>query len=449
MTFGLTDDGLVIPTQFVIRENLNVVIRDTFGASVDLGDKSAIGQYTGILSDRLASLWQALEAVHSSQNPDKATLAALDGLCLLTGTFRPAASYSAVTLTLTGTPTTVVATGSKVSTESTEQVFQTLADATITATVAWVNTTAYAVGDRRTNSSRVYECITLGVSAGSGGPTTTAADITDGTVHWIYLGEGTGDIDVEARAEETGVVVALAGDLTTIETSVGGWSSSTNLLDANPGRAVATDAELRILREQQLATGGNATLSALRAEILEVEDVTAVTVFQNVTDSVDADGLPPHSVEVLVRGGEDQDIWDALLAGVAAGIRTFGGEDGTSTDDEGTVHDVSFSRPEEIFVYATLVVTYDADLYPADGDDQIKALIVDFGDRQATGKNVVASSLTAQAFLVAGVLDVSSCLISEAPTTVPVASTTIAFSLRQLAVFDTSRVTITSSAGVP
>lgn len=52
---------------------------------------------------------------------------------------------------------------------------------------AWGATTAYVVGDRVVNSSKIYRCITAGTSAGSGGPTTTNLDITDGTVHWQYI----------------------------------------------------------------------------------------------------------------------------------------------------------------------------------------------------------------------------------------------------------------------
>lgn len=52
---------------------------------------------------------------------------------------------------------------------------------------AWAATTAYTVGQYVTNSSNIYRCITAGTSAGTGGPTGTTADITDGTVHWAYV----------------------------------------------------------------------------------------------------------------------------------------------------------------------------------------------------------------------------------------------------------------------
>ncbi len=53
--------------------------------------------------------------------------------------------------------------------------------------LAWTPSTAYTVGTRVTNAGNVYSCITAGTSAASGGPTTTASDITDGTVHWQYV----------------------------------------------------------------------------------------------------------------------------------------------------------------------------------------------------------------------------------------------------------------------
>lgn len=53
---------------------------------------------------------------------------------------------------------------------------------------AWVQSTAYVIGDRVNNDTgKIYECITAGTSAGSGGPTGTNADITDNTAHWKYV----------------------------------------------------------------------------------------------------------------------------------------------------------------------------------------------------------------------------------------------------------------------
>lgn len=46
---------------------------------------------------------------------------------------------------------------------------------------------SYAVNNVVANAGNYYRCITAGTSAGSGGPTTTSGNITDGTVHWTYM----------------------------------------------------------------------------------------------------------------------------------------------------------------------------------------------------------------------------------------------------------------------
>lgn len=54
----------------------------------------------------------------------------------------------------------------------------------------WVATTAYTARSSWViNSGNLYLCTTSGTSAGSGGPTTTANDITDGTAHWTFIGK--------------------------------------------------------------------------------------------------------------------------------------------------------------------------------------------------------------------------------------------------------------------
>lgn len=446
--FGLTASGLNVKTAADVREDIIAELRPKWGASFDFSDHGVAGQLIGEVAIVAGSIMSLVEAVYAAGNRDTATGSALDAVLLLTGTVRAPARSSTATLTLTGTPTTAVPVGSRVKTSSTGATFATTADGTIALLDSWATSTAYAIGDRVTNASRCYVCITAGTSAGSGGPTTTSSDIADNTAHWRYMGEGTGAVDVTAAASATGATVAVSGDLTVIDTPVGGWSSAINLLDATPGRAVATDAEARVQGEADLARAGATTPDAIRETLLAVAGVESVTVFFNPTDATDGDGLPPHAVECLVRGGADQDIWDALLAScIAAGIGTHGTEDGTAEDSEGTAHDVSFSRPTEVNIYVAVTLEKDPSVYPSDGDAQVKAAIAAYGDAQNCGKNAVASRLAAAAFTVPGVLDVSDVNIDTAPT--PLNSFTIPISARELAVYDTSRIAVTSSDGTP
>lgn len=475
--YGLTDAGLVVKTIGVIRDDLNAALRQVFGASVNLGDESIIGQMTGIVSEAFAKVWELIEGVNSGRDPDAATGAALEQICLLTGTLRPPASYSAVGLILTGDDTTVVPASRKLVTLSTGIEFTTdsAGPVTITAVGPWVAATAYVAGDRVSSNGGVYQCTSAGTSHATTGPgpaplfpdpDTAAAqdfnDVADGTAVWLYCGEGDGAVDVVAQASETGPKVAVAYDIRgedAIVDVVAGWSGVVNPLDASVGNDAATDADLRILREQELQSGGSSPIDALRAELLEVPGVVATTIFQNVNDVTDGDGIPPHSIEALVRGPDapdadfDQSIFDALLAGVAAGIRTHADPagtpvTGTALDSEGTAHTMKFSRPTNVNIWVDVELTKDPDNYPSDGDDQVKLAIVEYGDAQNTGKDVVASALIGAIFAaVPGILDVTLLQIDDAAA--PSTSTTIPISLRQLAVFDTSRITVVSIDGVP
>lgn len=60
---------------------------------------------------------------------------------------------------------------------------------TVCTATAWAASTAYSLGNRVLNDtpSKVYECITAGTSAGSGGPTGTGSSITDGSVTWTWI----------------------------------------------------------------------------------------------------------------------------------------------------------------------------------------------------------------------------------------------------------------------
>lgn len=444
--YGLLPTGFAPQPTTVIRDEINNEIRGEFGASIDVSDYSLLGYIIGIVAERLGKLWEVAEAVYGSQDPDKASGAALDALCGLIGTFREAASPSTVTLTLTGTPTTTVTGGNRVSAESTGAEFTTDADAEIAVLDDWTINTAYALGDRVTASNRAYVCTQAGTSAGAGGPATTDAVIVDNTVRWRYLGEGTGAVDVTATCTVNGPSIAVAYDITEIETSVTGWDSVLNLEDADLGTNLGTDESTRLQREIDLATPGTSTADAIRQALLAVDDVDTVKVFVNNTDAPDADGVPAHAIEAVVQGGADQDIWDCLLANVAAGIATHGTEDGTATDEAGTDHDVSFSRPSEVEIYVELDVDYDADTFPADGEDQIKDAVVAYGNARGLGLNAVASGCLAQAFRVTGVLDVTDAKVG---TVDPPASTSVNITSRQLAVYATGRVTVNLSAGTP
>jgi hypothetical protein len=440
-TYGVTSAGFVTKPLTDIKTDLEGALTAEFGASLDLGAESLHGSIIGILSDRLSQLWDLAEGINQAFDPDAAGGVAQDELAGLTGTQRLASKRSTDTLTAIGTAGTILSTGRVVSVLGTGKRFRTTTSATLAAVTAWAGSTAYLVGARVKNGANLYQCITAGTSAGSGGPTGTTADITDGGAHWRWFGAGAAAVDVEVESVDFGAVLAPAGALSVIETPVSGWSGATNLLDAALGRVVETDPALRVRREQLLRAEGNAALDAVAADVRAVADVTSVRIFENATATTDADGVPPHSFEVLVLGGADnaiaQAIWDSRPTGIAA----HGTSSGTATDADGGAHTVLFTRPTAVPIYVAAAVQTIAGEFPADGAAQIKAAIVAFAlGYYKVDTDVVAARIVPEVFAVSGVFNVTNVKVDTIAS--PVATSVVTTS-RQLATFDTSRIALT------
>lgn len=504
-SYGVTATGFLAKTMDVLVEEVEAAVKTEFG----FVPRGFLKKFIAIICERFTELWEIAELSFTAMDPDKVTDAIQDALNSLTGTIRNEAVATTVTLTCTGTPATLIASASQAQNPVTSDKFETLAAGTIVALTAWAPSTAYVVGDRRTNSSRAYVCTVAGTSAASGGPTTTDESIVDGagSLRWRYIGEGTGAVDIAAKGTVTGPILATSGSITAIVTLVTGWSSVKNLTDGIVGRNKETNEAYRIRREEELSQAGATTPDAIRAELLKVASVTSATVFYNPTDVTDVDGVPPHAVECLIRGGTDQAIRDSLgKLCIAAGIGTHGTVTGTWTDSEGTAHTIKFSRPTEINIYVDLTVEKEAATFPADGATQIKTKIVSYGQAQKSGKNAVPSSIGSQAFGVTGTLavpadtlyvytDVIGTPVAWAPSTAYVATAgarsvvtnggrayicitagtsassggptgtgtditdgtahwyylgnVIQISTRQLAVFDSSRIDVVTTDGTP
>lgn len=386
MSYGVIPSGFVPKTLPTIKAEIEASLRATFGPGVNLLPQSNLGQLVGILAEREAEVWQLAEGVYHAATPDGAAGVALDLVAALTGTVRKPPSLSRVYATITGTGGTVLPAGRVVSVSGTGARFVTASPVTI------------PVG---------------GTLAG-----------------------------VEFVAEESGPTPVYAGTLTQIETPVAGWATVTNPEDHHKlGSDLETDSALRVRREVELRSQGNAGLNPIRARVLALPNVTECIVFENSTDNTDGSGLPPHSFEVLVDGGDDATIRGAIFSAKAAGISTHGNLTGTVADSAGDSHTIKFSRPETLDVYLAIDVTIDPATFPADGDAQIAQALVDYGDaRFRVGADVVAAPLLAQVFKVSGVLDATPIKIGTVPA--PTSTANLVVATRELAKLDTSRITV-------
>ncbi len=156
--------------------------------------------------------------------------------------------------------------------------------ATVATLTAWAGATAYTAGQLRQNDSgKIYLCITAGTSAGSGGPTGTDADITDGTAHWRHIATGTAAVVVAVTASvaaDDGN--ADTGTNLTFESPISGVNSictvSTGGLSGGADEEEEEDYRERVLtRMRQQPQGGSEADYIAWAKL--ISGVTRVWVF--------------------------------------------------------------------------------------------------------------------------------------------------------------------------
>ena len=386
--------GLQIKTIEEILDELSTQQKAEIDATLNTSPDQPIGQMNGIMAAQLREGWEVAQVAFNGFNPDAAEGFLQEKLSALTGTLRKGATKSQVTLDCDLDNTT-----------------------TLLAGVNFANVT--------------------------GDPDNRWTPVADFTA----TSDGVDPILFEA--EFAGAVTANAGTIAVIATPVVGWNSVTNPLDATVGTEIETDAELRQRREEELRATGSATLDAIRADVLADPKVLQASVFENTSDLIDANGLPPKSIEVVVFDGTpptltDDEIAQLIFDTKAAGILAFGLESGTATDSLGGFHTIGFSRPTEIEIFVDMFVSIDISTGYAGAAALKTALVALNLSDLILGRDVIAAKLVEVAMAFDGVFDMTSSPelgFSAAPS----GTTNLTITAREIARLDTSRITVTET----
>ena len=222
---------------------------------------------------------------------------------------------------------------------------------------------------------------------------------------------------------EPGDVYVPDGVMTNIVTLVPGLIAVNNIAGYIPGRLQETDAEFRETYADKIFGRSLTMIESVKAAIIrDVQGVTAIAVEQNDTDLVDSMGRYPHSIEVVVDGGDDYLIAQAIFQSKSAGINTFGDVEISIIGDGGEPIIVRFNRSEYLYVWLQLEVTQRKDTALAAGySDAIKELLVNQFAAIPPGTEISLQELLGQVYAeVPGVAYVD---ISAWVTTSPSAST--------------------------
>lgn len=455
MSYGLTATGYSSKSLETIKTELETLFRSSFGAGIKTTPDTNFGKLIGILADREAKMWELSEAVYNAFYPNSASDISLSRIGELTGVSPNAATKSTVVVYLGGTASTVVPAGSLIAVQDAGDQFALLADVTISASsksvvaitriggTVNVEVTGHGVvagqrvnlvGVDQTEYNGLHQ-VTNVVDVNNFEYTiaTTPTTPATGTITMLPLYAG------NAEAVETGPVSALSGTLNEIVNFVAGWDFVENEVDATKGADAETDAAFRERRIASLQGLGGARLKAIRGNLLTVDGVSQAIVFENTTNEIDVDNRPPHSIECLVVGGVNQDIFQEIFDSKAAGIESFGDVSGTVTDSQGFDHTIEFSRPGSVTIYLEVDLTTNAD-FPVDGLTLVETEILSYADALEIGEDVIVFPVLVGSFdNVPGIIDVAVRIGTAAS---PTLDDNIVVGATEIADFDSARITI-------
>ena len=363
-----------------IKQSLDNRLRLVFGESLNLDPSTPEAQLNGAIAEDLAVLWEMGESLYNSLNPNTASDNALDLVSSFRNTYRKPATATEVVVDFTGAAGTLVPTD-----------------------------TLFSSPDLPGVPFR------LNVAGSVGSQSTLAC--------------------VEKGANYVGV-----GKLTEIINPVAGLTGVNNSAEGITGTAIESNEDLRQRSNASIARGSSAIVNALYSSISAITTVTKVLVLENNSDITDSNGIPPHGIWVVVSGGSDADIGQAMMDVKSLGSDMKGSETVNIADIQGDLHEFKFSRPTAIPIHVLIDVQELAD-WTTDIINAIKAKIVEKAD-YTIGQDVFASQL----YCYLNELDGFATRTIDVDTATPASGNSVTIDVDEVATFDIANITVTNSA---
>lgn len=290
--------GIHAPSYADIYASLQASYRSIFGSDAYLEADSQDGQWIAIQAAAINDTNAMAIAVYNARSPATAQGESLSSVVKINNVRRQSSSNSTADVTLTGTAGTLILGG--------------------------------VIADQDQNNKwSLPASVVIGIS---------------------------GAITVTATCQTPGAISAIAGSLTKIITPTLGWLSVTNASDGAPGAPVETDAALRVRRDQSTALSAITPLEAVTAAVSGVAGVSRVKPYENDTDLVDDNGIAPHSIALVIEGGDATAIAEMIRIKKGAGTGTYGTSTQIVTDGQGVAYYIRFSRPDQIDTKARITL---------------------------------------------------------------------------------------------
>lgn len=445
--FGVTAAGFVVKPLTQILSEIVADELDIIDPQLDVSPEEPVGQLNGIVSEKLAEVWELAAVAYNAMNRGDAEGPLLANIGAFGGTLPAPAS-----------PSTVLC-AAAFSVAGTYAIGALVAFLPSTPTVRYSNQTAITAPS-----------LVGGIAISTGNPFTTTAIFQSTTI-----GPDAGNALIAANEAAGLPFGAMTGMV-----PVSGWMSVSDAAGPTLGTFIETDTAYRIRQVDELDAPGACTLDSIKADILEALASApapvvgaAVTPYENTTLVPDGFGLPAKSYMMVVFDGlspntaqNDPIIGLAIWRDKPAGIQSFGNVSVTVTDSGGNPRIVFFSRTTQVPVFMTVTVAVAAAANPAAVAAAVKLAIVGasqgspfafFGqtvtpddDSPTTllpGVDVIAQAFKTVALGQAGVMDVPSLTLGLSAS--PVGTANLPMTRTQIGVIPAGNIAVNVQAFVP
>lgn len=297
------NNGLVVQTYDEILEDLTNQFKNIYGADINIDQNSPDGQWLNILAQEKKDILDLFTQYYNNLDVDRVIgipqqiLYKLNGLTIKAYTY----SYAYVNVTVTA-PVNLQG---------------------LDTNIENADGTGYTVVD--TNGNRWILAESQSLQPGT------------------YL--------LNFRAAQLGAVTALPNTINVMETIIAGVSGvnnpANNYVTGNIGES---DSQYRLRRNQSMALPSQGFADSIRAQILNLPNVTECKVYQNRTSST-VNEIPPNTVWVIVEGGNSQEIGQIIYNNMPPGIPMKGDEEVQIVRPSGDVETVNYDLPNPTPLY--------------------------------------------------------------------------------------------------
>jgi uncharacterized phage protein gp47/JayE len=295
--------GLTLATQAEITAAYTLAFQQIYGSDINLDPDSPDGQILGIFTQSILDVQDLLLQIYNMFDPDNAIGAVLDQRVAINGIQRQAGTNTVTNITLV--------TSQSVNLYGLDQSAQPV----------------YTVADSAGNQWQLQ---------------TTQLGVTVGTNVFSFQAANPGALATIPNTITIPVTIVLGVD------SINNPTTYTTL-----GINEETDAALKIRRQKSVQLASQGYLDGLIAALENLSGIGSVFVYENNTGTTDGDGVPGHSIWVIVSGtASNADIANAIYTKRNAGCGMFGAVSYFVTQVDGSMFQILWDvvTPENLFI---------------------------------------------------------------------------------------------------